>query len=419
MIPKPLNEITWSDIEALKVDEREEDDMLEYKEAFSVDDNGAETLHNDYAALNKNQRKKANASIAKHAVAFLNGRGGDLILGVKELSKENPVIAEFTPIHNIVETRDRLERAMAEFIEPRQTALSIKAVISPENLNVGVLVIRANSSLRAPHRSTISKDCYVRRGRESVPMPMDEVQDVTVMRRRTIDERVTQLERLFDGFEFGIVRRERIAEPHLHTRIAFLPLFNQQIEISDNVRSVLQNAKLPDHMGQLRYFENPFNKLRSGWVSTLRGSAQCYHEKSDNCMKLVSREIRQDGALIFDFAWCLSGRALHESEIIHSVYPDDVRSALASSLWSIRSMVLRFSALRLGIIEVRHCAVGSMHLDFGLRSLPSILDGVTHIPNFEVTATEDIDAAFIQSQRDLYALTETTPPPLWQFSSEL
>lgn len=411
MIPKPLNEITWSDIEALRDSGREEDDMIEYKGSFSGG--------SDFLAFNDSKRNNAVDGIVRETIAFLNGRGGDIVIGAKEAANDHPKIEAITPIANVDATADRLGQALAALIEPTQSVLGVKAVRQCEDATDGVIIVRAPSSLRAPHRSTRSKECYVRRGRESVRMPMDEVQDVAVMRRRTVDERVMQLERLFDRFELGIVRRERIAEPRFHTRIAFLPLVSQQIEISDNVRSVLQNVRVPAHMNDIRDFDNPFVKLHSAWVSTLRGSAQCYHNKSDNnFMQLVSREIRQDGVLIFDFAWCLSGPSWHGSDIIHSVYPDQVRSALASSLWSIRSIIQRFSALRLGVIEVRHCAAGSMHLDFGQKRLPSILDGVTHIPNFEVTATEDIDAAFIQSQRDLYALTETRPPPLWQFSSE-
>ena len=155
MIPKPLNEIEWSDLETLRDSGREEDDMLEFKQAFSVEENGIETLHTDYTALNKNQRKKANASIAKHVISFLNGRGGDLILGIQEVSNENPVIKGITPLQNVIESSDRLGRAMAEIIEPHQTALSIRPVLSPVNDGSGILVLRASSSLRAPHRSAM------------------------------------------------------------------------------------------------------------------------------------------------------------------------------------------------------------------------------------------------------------------------
>lgn len=148
MIPKPLNEIEWSDIVALKDDGRQEDDMLEFKQAFSVEENGTDTFHSDYRALNKNQRKKANASIAKHVIAFLNGRGGDLILGVQEEGNENPIIKGFTLLQNVNETSDRLGRAMAEIVEPHQTALSIWPVLSPENDGSGILVLRASPSLR-------------------------------------------------------------------------------------------------------------------------------------------------------------------------------------------------------------------------------------------------------------------------------
>ena len=414
MIPKPLNEITWTDIEALRDSGREEDDMIEYKGSFS---GGA-----DFLAFNENQRNKAVDSIAKEAVAFLNGRGGDIIIGAKEAANDHPKIEAITPIANVDATADRLGQALAALIEPTQSVLGVRAVRQSDSDSCGVIVVRAPSSLRAPHRNNREsgrKDCYIRRGRQSVPMRMDEVQDVTILRRRTVDERVSQLEKLFHGFEEGEVRRERLAAPRFHTRIAFLPLVTQQIELSDEVLSVLQNAKVPVSVSGNPKFDTPLSKLYLSWVPTLRGRAQCHHQGPEyGHMNLISREIRQDGSLIFDFAWCSTGQVSNNSEIYNLVYADWVRSALAASLWSIRSMIDRFSMLQQGVVEVRHCSIGSMSLNFGGWNSCSILDGVTPIPNFEITKVEDIDVAFVQSQRDLCALTETTPLPLWQFSSD-
>ena len=124
MIPKPLNEITWSDIEALRDSGREEDDMIEYKGSFS---GGA-----DFLAFNENQRNKAVDNIAKEAIAFLNGRGGDIIIGAKEAANDHPKIEAITPIANVDATADRLGQALAALIEPTQSVLGVRAVRQSE-----------------------------------------------------------------------------------------------------------------------------------------------------------------------------------------------------------------------------------------------------------------------------------------------
>ena len=98
MIPKPLNEIEWSDIEALRDIGREEDDMIEFKGSFS---GGA-----DFTAFNEKQQATAVDGIAKEAIAFLNGRGGDVIIGASEFKNDHLKIESLTPIANATAVAD-------------------------------------------------------------------------------------------------------------------------------------------------------------------------------------------------------------------------------------------------------------------------------------------------------------------------
>lgn len=423
MIPKPLNEITWSDIEALKVDEREEDDMLEYKQAFSLEENGVETLHYDYAALNKNQRKKANDSIAKHAIAFLNGRGGDLILGVKELSKENPAIAEFTPIHNIVETRDRLERAMAEVIEPRQTALSIKAVISPEDTNVGVLVVRANSSLRAPHRSTISKDCYVRRGRESVPMPMDEVQDLTIRRTELRRERSQFLSAQFADLDTERVGRTSLDDRRFHIRTVFVPVQEQQIEIDEGLcQSFCGSDPILFRPNVKEAIDLPFRNLGFNWRPVLRGKrvetfTNNWYRRSG--FTFCAKEARCSGTLLSEFACCIP---IGEDDDPHyGFYHDWIAGYLANTLVSFERVWRYLPRLGEGVIRIamrsRGNLISVMNNGVWGHSHHQWPNGVTELPDFPILDSRDFTKIFRQVQLDAASIIgiELTNP--FQFSN--
>ena len=414
MIPKPLNEITWSDIEALKVDEREEDDMLEYKEAFSVDDNGAETLHYDYVALNKNQRKKANAAIAKHAIAFLNGRGGDLLLGVRELSKENPLIAEFTPIHNIVETRDRLERAMAEVIEPRQTALSIKAVISPDDANVGVLVIRASSSLRAPHRSTISKDCYVRRGRESVPMPMDEVQDLTLRRDFSRSELLKRLDQRLANYHsmLGHV----LKGSYVHISFGLVSYQNSNIIIDDRILREIDSyvVKLKNASGEIE--ETSFDGFsRKIWQPMPRGHFVKYHHQFDSngrpSFRYKQQEIHRDGTLIMHLAE--SGITRKESpNSLPCIDPVDFVHRMADALGFFRNAFGLLPFLFPAAFRVKISVIGQIDLNPNREYRFKIIEGEFALPDWEIQSAADFSNIYQTIRSDIYNAASIEPPGL-------
>ena len=151
MIPKPLNEIEWSDIEALKDSGREEDDTIEFKGSFKGG--------SDFLAFNEKQQAEAVDSIAKEVIAFLNGRGGDVIIGASEFKNDHPKIEVLTPLQSVNATADRLAQSLAALIEPAQTVLGVRAIKQSGPDVEGIIVVRAPSSLRAPHRSKRTKNC--------------------------------------------------------------------------------------------------------------------------------------------------------------------------------------------------------------------------------------------------------------------
>lgn len=420
MIPKELNQIEWSDLVALQTEERLEDDMLEYKQAFSVEDNGVEILYTDYTALTKNQRKKANASIAKHIIAFLNGRGGDLILGVQEASNENLVIKAFTPLQNLNETGDRLGRAMAEIVEPHQTALSIRPVLSPENDGSGILVLRASSSLRAPHRSAVSKDCYVRRGKESVPMPMDEVHEMAVQRYSWRADRINLIERLYDRFADGWVRRAQASGPRFQVKLIFVPTLTQQVSLDDQTVSNIfsQRPQVSDAQGPVN-IENIFQRLGL-WRPVLRGKAQTnlHDDGVGYFLELLGREIRESGSIVFDAAWRHPHLIGTGTEIKMVVPVQWVIDFIAHCLWSIREFAVSRPSTLPGFLVLRTNCVGPMYLGLDSRgyNLTPLSNDITEIEPFEMSEIEDIDQIFIQLQRDIYAIVEKSPPYILNFS---
>ena len=264
MIPKPLNEIEWADIEALRDSGREEDDTIEYKRCFSGG--------SDFLAFTEGQRRKALEGVASEAIAFLNARGGDVVIGVQEASNDHPRIDLITPVENAIATADRLAQSLAALIEPAQSVLTVRAITRPNSSGKGVIVIRAPASLRAPHRLTINRDCYIRRGRECVPMPMDEVHDVTLRRADLRLERQKLLDTQFADFGGDSVGRQKLSAHRFHIRVCYVPEIEQSIFIDENCKIRLrgQDPTL-NRGGKLEKIEVPFRNIGINWKPILRG----------------------------------------------------------------------------------------------------------------------------------------------------
>lgn len=405
MIPKALNEIEWSDILALRDSGREEDDTIEFKSSFSGG--------TDYLEFGDAKRAKAIEGIAREAVAFLNGRGGDIIIGVREAANDHPKIEEITPVLNIDQTVDRLAQSLSALIEPSQTVLGLRAIRQAEGTSEGVIIVRCPSSLRAPHRFTPTKDCYVRRGRSSVPMPMDEVQDLSVQRNSWRIQRLAEIESLFERFEEGAVRRETAQGDRFQLRMVYVPISKQQISISDElIRKIFsQRPEAFDRNGSVQIKDSFF---RLGlWRPALRGRAQTNLEGNidSDYRELIGRELRENGSLIFDVSWRYSFTPPGRSAVRQVVPATWIIDFIVNCLWSIRQMMILLPMSMPGYLVVKTNIVGSIELglDSSGRDLVNLLPLRTDIQPFEINELADLDGALNQLQIDLFALVERAP----------
>ena len=411
MIPKPLNEIKWSDLEALRDSGREEDDTIEYKASFSGG--------SDYLGFTDPQREKALKGIAREAIAFLNGRGGDILIGVEEESNDHPKIKGFNPLENLAATAERLAQALSATIEPYQSALGVRA-IRMNGSDRGVIVVRSPSSLRAPHRFTRDRECYIRRGRESVIMPMDEIQDTAVQRNRNRSERTTELDALFDGLELGIVRRQKATGSRFHVRIAFLPFGASQIPLSDNLLYQLADSqpRVFDAQGKVN-IEDSFRRVNRLWRPVLRGRAQTnLYEEPGDFLELVGRQIGHSGIVVCDVAWRHDHVIPGSSEVFNVVAISWVMDFVSCSLWFVRDLIKEFPSLVPGLLCARTFSDGPMKFGMdqrGYQLLP-LLPGLTRIEPFEILSVDDLDSSFGQLQHDIYSLVEQVPPYVLSFS---
>ena len=402
MIPKPLNEIEWSDLEALRDSGREEDDTIEYKASFSGG--------SDYLALSPNEQIKAVNGLVKEAIAFLNGRGGDIVIGAKEAANDHPKIEAITPVSNIDATADRLAVSIAALVEPTQSVLGVRAIRKPEGANDGVIIVRAPSSLRAPHRSTRTNECYVRRGRASVPMPMDEVQDVAVRRADLRRERLQILSNHFADFDSNHVGRTALSAHRFHIRSVFMPLQDQEIEIDDALCAKLRGSDpVLKRGGTAEQIDLPFRYLDFKWKPVLRGKRiETLHTgmRSNEDFLFCAKEIRGSGVMLSDFACRVT---IGESEAnVTGFYGDWLAGYLANTLVSFGRVWSERPNMGQGMLRIATRSAGEIASVtnqgmWGDANVPWP-KGMSVLPDFEIVDGESFLDSFPQAQIDVASI---------------
>ena len=181
VLTKPAALITAADIEQLIG--WPETAALEFKVALS-DRSGREGEW----ARNGVLTDLAKERLFKEVVALANAQGGHLFVGVAQSEDNPPRATEIHPIPKVGDLAVRLEQAASSGIEPPIPNLIVQSVEFTGG--AGVLMLRVPQSRDAPHRAP-DLHCYVRRGINSEPMMMREVQNMMLR----LASRGDQLER--------------------------------------------------------------------------------------------------------------------------------------------------------------------------------------------------------------------------------
>lgn len=150
MIPRPINDVTVEDLQALIDGEREEGVQLDFKRQLPKED------------------KDARKALIADVCALANTNGGDLVFGMIE---QDGVAFELAP-EPIAEGVDsltlRIENVLRDGIEPQLFGVRVRDIeVSPGHY---CLVIRVPPSSAAIHRSKKDLHFYVRRSRSNEPL---------------------------------------------------------------------------------------------------------------------------------------------------------------------------------------------------------------------------------------------------------
>ncbi len=148
----------------------------------------------------------AKEKLFKELVAFANTVGGHLVLGVAETDEGPPAAASVAPVPRCVDLAERLGRAAAQVIDPPIPLLLVRGVPTAAD-GSGIVVFRVPASRLAPHRAP-DLNCYVRRGTNSMPMGMREIQDMTLAAGRREEVTDARFERATGAFGRWFVERQ-------------------------------------------------------------------------------------------------------------------------------------------------------------------------------------------------------------------
>jgi len=218
-LTKPLEEITPADLEELTRHGWPESENVEYKAELHREKGNQQDRWYAGGDISDASKKK----IFKELVAFANTSGGRLFLGIRETHEKPPRAESIQPVPQCAELAERLEQAAISSIDPPVTFFHvIGRPTAPDG--AGVIIAEVSASYSGPHRSS-DRECYVRKGTNSVPIGMREIQDIVMRLSRRQDELQRRLTERKDLFERWIGRGRR-GTPNLQVgfRLTAIPV---------------------------------------------------------------------------------------------------------------------------------------------------------------------------------------------------
>ncbi|HVJ56221.1 MAG TPA: ATP-binding protein, partial [Terrimicrobiaceae bacterium] len=294
MIRRELDEIEERDFQGLCDTGREEDERIEFKRSF--------VGGNDLSSMSDPQRERAVESLAKEVTALLNGKGGDLIVGIRE---DEGVAQELTPIEGASEAAERLRRSLWTRIEPAPRAMRIRSIPAEGSENgAGYIVIRAESSLQAPHRVAKSKEFYIRRGTEASPMNITEVQDLTLSTRTASARIEDKLHRELAGVRSITANNRVFHGGGFQFRVVYAPLQSAQIPLEGTTLHALTNPEPTFYEGGKEVRNDvAFRSLGINWRPVLRGKLveRLVEGDQDSRAGYAAKRVHSDGTVVFDW----------------------------------------------------------------------------------------------------------------------
>ena len=241
-LTKPVDELTAQDIRGLVTNQILEGEHVEFKEGLSSSGNAGQAT-SQIRITNDDKAK-----ILKEIVAFANGYGGRLFIGIEEDGGNPPVASTVKPLADCTNLAERLARICGDLIDPPMLRLGVAGIETGQD-GSGVVVLDVPRSIRAPHMSNSNHRSYRRRGSESVPMDMRDIQDMTLRSASRFGEIEDEFGRRKTEFDNKTQEFESNQSTGYCFRLSFVPLSELDIgQVHNNPAVVPETVKLSAHI---------------------------------------------------------------------------------------------------------------------------------------------------------------------------
>lgn len=226
MFSKRLSEIDSNDIRRLVHEEVRESTEVEFKSSLPAKDGRQDPWMKGENKIGDRARNE----LLEEIIAFANAYGGHLIIGISETSDKPPRASDVIPLPQCIELADRLRLQCRDCLDPKIPQIEITGVPVKSN-GAGVVICRVPKSLMAPHRHSITKECYIRRADRSEKMSMREIQDLTLQLERGItaiensfSTREALFETKFQNWKRSVVQPHYVSHRVLGMRATLVPM---------------------------------------------------------------------------------------------------------------------------------------------------------------------------------------------------
>ena len=164
--------------------------------------------------------KNADAEWLKDVTAFANAAGGKILIGVREDDDGRAIEAVGISVSELDSHLQTLRQWLKDRTDPDVSG-AVKLDIEEDEFGKKFIVVDIEESRFAPHRiivdsSKMTRQIYVRKGRDSVPIEMAEVREIMMGRYRTLEliEKFVQERRNRRTLEQGLQAGASMLDEH-------------------------------------------------------------------------------------------------------------------------------------------------------------------------------------------------------------
>jgi hypothetical protein len=197
MFDRELAQLGAQDIQHLVDEEYAESQTLEFKSTLPAEGKAIDPWIEGKGKVGEFAKER----LLDEIVAFANGYGGWMFLGVKESDDEPKRAAGIEPLPDCADLAVRFRQVCRDLIEPQLPALQVEGIETQAD-GSGVVGFHVPRSRLAPHRNKKGLRCCVRRADRCEAMTMREVQDMTI-------QSMSRIQALDDQFQFHRTRGEK------------------------------------------------------------------------------------------------------------------------------------------------------------------------------------------------------------------